>query len=48
MKKCKNCNSKIDPNAHFECVDCKSKLCIDCAKKTKMICPVCYNELRRI
>lgn len=48
MVKCKKCGKDENPEMIFECVDCGNKYCEKCATDCKMICPTCFNEIRRI
>ena len=45
MKECKNCQKDITDQTAFKCNNCKALFCEECAKKTKNICPHCYNDI---
>lgn len=45
MQNCKNCNDIIKIGYLTECKNCGYVSCLDCAEKTKRICPNCYSDL---
>lgn len=48
MEECKNCRKEIAEGNVLGCENCGATICIDCAKKTKNICPYCYSNLNYI
>ncbi len=45
MNDCFNCKININLGDKLSCPNCNTSFCIECAKKTKKICPNCYHDL---
>lgn len=45
MNKCVECKDNILPKNVKGCPNCGAKFCVECAEKTKNICPYCYSSL---
>ena len=45
MEECKKCKSEIKMGNKMGCPNCGAEMCLDCAEKTKRICPNCYHNL---
>ncbi len=45
MEECKSCKKQIKMGDLMGCPNCGAEMCLDCAEKTKRICPHCYYSL---
>lgn len=45
MQKCKTCNGNIAMGELMGCDNCGAEVCLECAEKTKRICPYCFSDL---